>query len=363
MATIEKARGRLFRLPLPVTLSDSAHGDMPDFELVVLHLTDSDGVDAIGYTYTVGHGGGAILALLRDEISPLIVGQDAVAIESVVNRVNRQLHWGGRGGPTALAQSALDIALWDLAARRAELPLWRMLGGYDSAVPCYAGGIDLDFTIDALLKQADGFQAAGIRAIKMKAGRKKLSEDVERVEAMRKHLGEDFPLMVDANMGWSVPQAIQAGRAFEPYNLVWMEEPINPDDIDGHRKIVEGTSVPIATGENLRSVAEFRHLIQAGGVHYPEPDPTNCGGVTAFMKVAHLAEAFNLPLTSHGVHNVAVHLLAATPNRSYLELHGFSLDPYIEEPLEMKDGNAIAPERPGHGVTFRWETLQQYERS
>ena len=362
-ATISAVETRLFRLPLPVTLSDRAHGDMPDFELVTITLTDDSGASGTGYTYTVGHGGTAILAQLRDEVTPLLNGVDSGAIEAVLGLVNRNLHWGGRGGPTAMAISALDIALWDLMGHRANLPLWRLLGGFDPAVPCYAGGIDLDFTIDALLKQADTFVASGIRAIKMKAGRTRLSEDIERCAAMREHLGHDFPLMVDANMGWTVPKAIQAGRAFEPFNLVWMEEPIDPDNIDGHRAVADATSVPIATGENLRSVAEFRHLIQARGVHYPEPDPTNCGGVSAFMKIARLAEAHGLSVTSHGVHDICVHLLAAAPNRSFLELHGFSLDPYIEEPLELRGGMAIAPERAGHGVTFRWDVMKEYERS
>jgi L-alanine-DL-glutamate epimerase-like enolase superfamily enzyme len=178
---------------------------------------------------------------------------------------------------------------------------------------------------------------------------------------MRAHLGPDFPLMVDANMGWTVPQAIQAARAFEPFNLVWMEEPIDPDNIDGHKAIVDAAAVPIATGENLRSLAEFRHLIQAGGVHYPEPDPTNCGGISAFMKVARLAEAHGLPVTSHGVHDICVHLLAAAPNRARLEIHGFSLDPYIEEPLQLVEGCAIAPELPGHGVRFQWDKLKAFK--
>ena len=119
---------------------------------------------------------------------------------------------------------------------------------------------------------------------------------------------------------------------------------------------VEG-GLPIAAGENLHTLYEFRHLIAAGGVTFPEPDVTNCGGVTAFMKVCHLAEAFNLPVTSHGAHDVTVHLLAAAPNRSYLEAHGFGLDRFIAEPLRLEAGAAVAPERPGHGIEFDWKGL------
>ena len=225
-----------------------------------------------------------------------------------------------------------------------------MLGGYDANVPCYAGGIDLDFTLDGLLAQTDDNLGKGFRAIKMKVGRAKLPEDVERVAAMRKHLGDGFPLMVDANMKWTADMAIRAARAFAPYDLVWLEEPIEPDDMAAHARVVREGGLPVAAGENLHTLCEFRHLIAGGGVTYPEPDVTNCGGVSAFLKVAHLAEAFDLPVTSHGAHDITVHMLAAVPNRSYLEAHGFGLERYIPDPLVIADGNAVAPDRPGHGV-------------
>jgi L-alanine-DL-glutamate epimerase-like enolase superfamily enzyme len=174
---------------------------------------------------------------------------------------------------------------------------------------------------------------------------------------MRAHLGPDVPLMADANMRWSVDEAIRAARALRDQDLVWLEEPTIPDDVPGHVRIVREGGVPIAAGENLHTLHEFRALIAAGGVTFPEPDVTNCGGITTFMKICHLAEAFNLPVTSHGAHDVTVHLLAAVPNRSYLEAHGFGLDRYIELPLQIQAGRAIAPDRPGHGVVFDWAAL------
>jgi L-alanine-DL-glutamate epimerase-like enolase superfamily enzyme len=225
-------------------------------------------------------------------------------------------------------------------------------------VPCYAGGIDLDLPVDALLRQTDDNLARGFRAIKMKVGRESLAQDVERVRAMRRHLGAEFPLMVDANMRWSVDEAIRAARALAEFDPVWLEEPTDPDDVPGHARIVRDGGLPIAAGENLHTLAEFRHLIAAGGVTFPEPDVTNCGGITIFMKICHLAEAFHLPVTSHGAHDVTVHLLAAAPNRSYLEAHGFGLDRFIAEPLRLDAGAAVAPERPGHGVEFDWKALE-----
>ena len=355
---IREVRADHYCIPLPVALSDSTHGTIRSFELVTTRVRDDEGAEGTGYTYTVGAGGAAVHALLARDLAPLLVGRDADRIESLWQAMWWALHYGGRGGAQSLAISAVDIALWDLRARRHGAPLWRMLGGFDPRVPCYAGGIDLDFPLDALLRQTDENLARGFRAIKMKVGRPSLRDDVARVRAMRAHLGPEFPLMVDANMRWSVDEAIRAARALADCAPVWLEEPTVPDDVPGHVRIVREGGLPIAAGENLHTVYEFRQLIAAGGVTFPEPDVTNCGGVTAFMKVCHLAEAFHLPVTSHGAHDLTVHLLAGAPNRSYLEVHGFGLDRFIAEPLRIEAGLAVAPDRPGHGVDLDWRALK-----
>ncbi|GJD64732.1 mandelate racemase/muconate lactonizing enzyme family protein [Methylobacterium frigidaeris] len=357
MPRIVSLEAGYYRVPLAVTLSDSMHGDMPAFELNTVVLRDADGAEGIGYTYTCGRNGAAIDAILRRDIPEQIVGQEADRIEHLWQRIWWGQHYGGRGGAAVLAQSALDMALWDLKAKRLGQPLWTLLGGHDARVPCYAGGIDLQLPLDQLLRQTDDNLRKGFRAIKMKVGRTRLSEDVERVRAMREHLGDGFPLMVDANMRWSADEAIRAARALQPFEPFWLEEPVIPDDVAGQARVVREGGLPIAAGENLRTLWDFKQLIAAGGVTFPEPDVTNCGGVTPFMKIAHLAEAFNLPVTSHGAHDVTVHLLAACPNRSYLEAHGFGLDAYIAEPLAIEDGFAVAPDRPGHGIAFDWKGL------
>ena len=180
MAFIKTVETGLYRIPLTVTLSDSTHGEIAAFELVTCRVRDSDGAEGTGYTYTVGRNGGAIADILRREIPELIEGRQADDTEAIWHHVWWGLHYGGRGGPPVLALSALDIALWDLKARRANLPLFGLLGGFDARVPCYAGGIDLDLSVEALLKQTDDNLANGFRAIKMKAGRPQLREDVER---------------------------------------------------------------------------------------------------------------------------------------------------------------------------------------
>jgi L-alanine-DL-glutamate epimerase-like enolase superfamily enzyme len=358
MAKISSIRAGFYKIMLPEPLADSMHGNIPAFELNTVEVIDADGAKGVGYTFTAGRNGAAIHATLSREFPDLLAGQEAETIERIWSRLWWGVHYGGRGGAATFALSAFDMALWDLKARRVGLPLWRMLGGFDPKVPCYAGGVDLNLSIDELLVQTERNLARGFRAIKMKVGRPRLVEDVERVRAMRAFLGDGTPLMVDANMKWTVDEAIRAARRLQEFDLHWLEEPTIPDDAAGHARIVREGGLPIAAGENLRSIWEFKEYIASGAVTFPEPDVTNCGGVTPFMKIAHLAEAFNLPVTSHGAHDVTVHLLAACPNRSYLEAHGFGLDRFVEEPLAITDGFASAPDRPGHGIAFDWQRLE-----
>ena len=360
MALIELIRTDAYQVALEEVLSDSTHGSIPHFEFLTVRIRDKDGVEGLGYTYAVNSGAAAFRVLIDGYLKEVLIGRDADATEKLWQDMWWKVHYAGRGGHATSAISAVDIALWDLRARRLKIPLWRLLGGYDPVVPVYAGGIDLDFTIDALLEQSDRFRAAGHRAIKMKAGRPRLSEDIERVRTLRKHLGDDFPLMVDANMRWSADQAIRAARALSDFNLVWLEEPVIPDDVVGHTRVVREGGIPVAAGENMHTLYEFQQMISAGGVTYPEPDVCNCGGVTAFRKIAAVAEAHNLPLTSHGTHDLTVHLMAAAPNRSFMEIHGFALDRFVTEPMKIQDGRTVAPERPGHGIEFDFETLERY---
>jgi L-alanine-DL-glutamate epimerase-like enolase superfamily enzyme len=346
-----------YRIPLPTVLSDATHGDIDGFELVTVRLRTADGAEGLGYTYTVGAGGGAIRALIDRDLAPVLLGEDPERIEHLWTRMWWRLHYVGRGGPAAFAISAVDVALWDLRARCLGRPLWRLLGGHDPRVRAYAGGIDLQFPLDRLLRQTEENLARGFRAIKMKVGRPHLAEDVARVRALRAQLGSELPLMVDANMRWTADEAIRASRAFVEHDVYWLEEPTIPDDVAGHVRVVREGALPVAAGENLHTLHEFARLIDAGGVSFPEPDVSNCGGITVWLKIAHLAEAHNLPVTSHGVHDLHVHLLAAVPNASFLEAHGFGLERFLAEPLRIQDGIALAPERPGHGVAFDWDAL------
>ncbi|BDZ41936.1 racemase [Paraoerskovia sediminicola] len=358
MATIERVRTDLYRVPLKTQLTDSMHGVMMDFELITVRITDSDGATGVGYTYTVNYGGGAVATMIEKDLAGCLIGADADQIEKLWETMWWRLHYAGRGGHATSAISAIDIALWDLQGVRAKTPLWKLLGGYDPKVPVYAGGIDLEFPLDELKAQADTFVEEGFRAIKMKVGRSDLREDVARVAAMREHLGEGFTLMVDANMRWTVDGAIRAARALAPFDLNWIEEPTIPDDIQGNARIVAESGHAIASGENLHTIYDFQNHIRAGALTLPEPDVSNVGGYTTFRKVAALAEASNMLLTSHGVHDLTVHALAAVPHRTYMEAHGFGLHEYMANPMTISDGYVTAPDLPGHGVVLDFDRLE-----
>jgi L-alanine-DL-glutamate epimerase-like enolase superfamily enzyme len=336
---------------------------MSHFELITARVCSDTGQEGLGYTYTVGGGGAGIHALIARDLSPVLRAEDPRRIEHLWQAMWWRLHYVGRGGLAAFAMSALDIALWDLKAKCANEPLWRFLGGHNNRVKAYAGGIDLFFSPHDLAAQTERFLRDGFRAIKMKVGRDRLSEDVQRVRAIRELLGPDVPLMVDANMRWTVEEAIRAASALSAHDVYWLEEPTIPDDVEGHARIAREGGLPIATGENMRTLYEFQRMIAGGGVSFPEPDVSNVGGITVWIKIAHLAQAYNLQVTSHGVHDLHVHLLAAIPNASYLEAHGFGLERFIEHPLQLENGEALAPDRPGHGVTLDWHALEQYRET
>ncbi len=350
-----------YRLPLSHPMMDATHGVHTDFEVVIARLESECGCVGYGYTYTIGRGGAAIAALIECDLKPLLIGADTMRVDQTWERMWRCLHYVGRGGLVSFAMSAVDIALWDLRGQIDGAPLWKLLGGHSGDARAYAGGIDLQLDPGELVEQTRCNLQKGFRAIKIKVGRDKLSEDVARVRAVRDCLGPDIPLMVDANMRWSVERAIKAARAFREYDVFWLEEPTIPDDYQGMARIATEGGLPIAAGENLHTIFEFRHSIDIGKIAFPEPDVSNIGGITNWMRVAKLAYAHNLQVTSHGVHELHLHLLAAIPNASLLEVHSFGLERFITNPPQLNEGIMRAPDLPGHGVKFDWEQLREYE--
>jgi len=355
---LDKIETFLYRIPLPTPMQAASTPVITEFDLVMVRLRDSDGAPGCGYTALSACQGRSVAAIVDDVFANVALAVDPRRIEAAWARMWRTHHYAGRGAPVSFAIAAVDAALWDLKARKLNEPLWRLLGGHRPEVRAYAGNIDLNFSREKLLDGVRRSLAAGYKSIKMRLGKPTLREDVERVSAVRELIGPEIELMADANEAWRTDQAMRAFHALKEFDLVWIEEPIRPDDYAGYAHLRAHGGVPIAAGENLHTLAEFTALITAHGVDFIEPDFTTCGGITPWMKIAHLAEAHGLPVIAYGAHDIHVHLLAAVPNAAYLEVHAFGLDRFIAHPLQMIDGFAIAPDRPGHGIEFDWEALQ-----
>lgn len=330
-------------------------------DVVTCEVRTTSGVSGLGYTYTLTHGGGAVHTLLADEFAPLLVGRRIDRPEPTWDELWKRSLRYGRGGVASVAIAAADVAIWDVLSKSADLPLYRYLGAHRESVPVYGSSIDLGYSLDQLLETVGEWVGRGFGAVKIKVGRS-LTEDLERLRAVRAAIGPDIELMVDANNGWDLAEAGRRIAAMQPFDLSWVEEPLVPDDIQGHASLQRQSGTAIAAGETLFSVADFERYFAAGAIRYVQADVGRVGGITPWMAVARLAAVHHLPVAPHFLHDLHVHLLCAIPNSSRLEYLPL-LDAIMENPLEVTDGHASPPQAPGHGIRLKIEAIAPHRVS
>ena len=343
-------------LPLDCPVSDAkvSTGRQVPLQSVALlfaEIASTQGFEGLGFSYALRIGGEGQYAHAR-ELSPFLLGEDP----NDINKIWEKLFWAGasvgRSGIAVQAIAAFDVALWDLKAKRAGLPLANLIGSYRDSVPCYntSGGY-MQAPIEEILDKADQFLDRGIRGVKIKVGQPDSKADFRRVEALRKHLGDDLPIMVDANQQWDYQTALQFGRSVEQFKLTWIEEPLNAYDAEGHARLAAELDTPVATGEMLCSIDEHLQLIEQRAVDIIQPDAPRIGGITPFLLLADIAARARLGMAPHFVIEIHLHLAACYPTEPWVE-HFEWLEPLFNERFEICNGRMLVPQRPGLGLSL-----------
>ncbi|MGL6109001.1 MAG: mandelate racemase/muconate lactonizing enzyme family protein, partial [Rubrivivax sp.] len=306
-------------LPPPVPRSDAIQSFVTQ-ETPFVRIECDDGSHGTGYSYTIGTGGSSVMALLHDHLAPQLIGRDPALIESIWRELMFSTHATSVGAITSLALAAIDTALWDWRCRRDGQPLWLAAGGAKQRIPVYTteGGW-LHLSPDDLVRETLAAQAAGFKGAKVKVGKPHVSEDVARLKAVRDAVGDGFEIMVDANQCFALSEAMRRAPRYAELGIAWFEEPLPADDITGHARLAAASEVPIAVGESLYSIGQFAAYVQHGAASILQVDVARIGGVTPWLKVAHLAESFNLAVCPHFLMELHVSLCAAVPSAAWVE--------------------------------------------
>lgn len=327
-------------------------------ETPIVRITDADGRVGTGYSYTIGTGGPAVISLLRETLLPQLIGRDAEDIEGIWRDLLFSTHATAVGAITSLSLATIDTALWDLRCVRAGLPLWKMAGGAKPSVPMYStegGWLHIDTT--DLVSDALEMQAKGFAGSKIKIGKPTAAEDRARLKAVREAVGDGYEILVDANQAFTLSEAMRRAEILAEFGIGWFEEPMPADDIGAHVRLTAATRVPIAVGESMYSISQFKDYLAMGGCTIVQADVARVGGITPWLKVAHMAEAFNVSICPHFLMELHVSLTCAVPNAPMLEYIP-QLDDITTSRLDVRAGRAHAPMAPGLGIAWDWDAIE-----
>ena len=359
---ITSVKTRIVELPADEPLADAPDNPQGKRPFVTLELGTDGGVDGIGITFF----GGAVTGALKhavDELGALIAGEDPLRPEAITRKLRDAAGYAGPAGVFTLAHSAIDIALWDIKAKAANLPLWKLLGGARERVPTYASGALMrGLSLDRAAAAARKLVEKGFREVKMQLalpGETSPEREIERARVIREAVGTGTILMVDINQRWRPEQAMDIGRRLEGFNLGWLEDVTTADDYAGLARVAAALTTPITGGEYLWGIAPFRHMLEAHSVDIVMIDLVRVGGITQWLKVAGMAEAFNLPVVSHLIPEVHVHLIGAIPNGLTVEYMPWLMRLFEDVPRPV-NGELAMPTASGLGLKFDQAALQRF---
>ena len=357
MAKIERVEVLMVDLKPKVKRTDAIQSFVSQ-ETPIVRIFADDGAVGTGYTYTIGTGGHAVIELIARNLAPQLIGRDPDCVEEIWKVLFFHTHATAVGAITSLSLAAIDTALWDLRCHHSGRPLHIEAGGAQKSVPLYTteGGW-LHIETPALVEDALRAKAAGFGGSKIKVGRPP-KQDVARLEAVREAVGDDFEIMVDGNQGAAVDEAIRRARLYEPFDLAWYEEPLPAEDIDGHVRLSNATTLPVAVGESLYSLQHFREYLQRGACSVVQVDVARIGGITPWLKTAHLAESFNIAVCPHFLMELHVGLSAAVPNGRWIEYIP-QIDSLTTTGMRIENGHAVPSDEPGLGIAWDWEAIDR----
>ena len=350
----------IIEIPLPKTLKTAIHVIRSICGILVTVETD-EGIRGESYQFTLGPEKTRVIQEMISSLATLLIGADPRNTEKNWAGLWGNINFFGHKGITVFAISALDTACWDIKGKAVEQPLYRFLGGYCDMVPVYAsGGLWLSQSKEELVEEAGSFVQQGFQAMKMRIGSPNPKQDLERVRAVREAIGPDVELMVDANQGLSVQHAIRLGRKLEPYDICWFEEPVPAYDIQANAEVRAALpGLPIALGETEYTLYGFRDVVGSKTADILMPDLGRVGGISEFLKVSHLAQAHSITISPHIFSEQSIQVLGALSNGGYLEYVPWFSELYNER-LEIVDGKARVPERPGIGFTFDRKFIERH---
>jgi D-arabinonate dehydratase len=363
---ITKVEALAISIPLRAAVSDAVRRITHRDHLIV-RITTDDGL--VGTGFTLGYDGSLAMVSLVDTIyRPMLIGADAFHSEHLWSEMYRQSIQAGRRGAALRAMSAIDIALWDIRGKAARMPVMNLLGVHSTNLRCYAtGGYYRDGqTIEELVAEYENYVAQGFNAVKLKVGKFSAAADAARMRAIRKAIGDDVEILLDANGGWlDAPTAIGVMRRLEEFRPFWIEEPVRADNISAMARIAEALDTPVATGELEATRWAFADLLERKAADILQPDATVCGGVGEWLKIAHMAAALDVPIAPHYNWDIHTQLNATIPNALFVEyfVRGSDVkvfDAVLANPIYPTNGYITPRSEPGFGMEFVEAKIKEY---